>query len=139
MGVLVGLQGGVSFPPTIFFKIFTHRPVADMCAFSPRDYVEQQKRQQEHHQHANSTIDNSQRRMLEDRAGWYQRIERNGWRPLSDGNAQALFIALYCHAFHSITLPSIIWSCIALHCITARSMEVLHHCCGGDAADVQPR
>ena len=31
--------GGTTFPPLIFYKIYTHRPVTDMCAFSPRDYV----------------------------------------------------------------------------------------------------
>jgi hypothetical protein len=31
--------GGATFPPLIFYKIYTHRPVTDMCAFSPRDYV----------------------------------------------------------------------------------------------------
>jgi hypothetical protein len=35
------LQGGCTFPPVIYYKIFTHRPVTDMCAFSPKDYTAQ--------------------------------------------------------------------------------------------------
>ncbi|GIL89786.1 hypothetical protein Vretimale_16577 [Volvox reticuliferus] len=31
--------GGTVFPPLVFYKIFTHRPVADICAFGPRDYA----------------------------------------------------------------------------------------------------
>jgi hypothetical protein len=31
--------GGASFPPTVFYKIFVHRPLVDMCAFSPRVYT----------------------------------------------------------------------------------------------------
>ncbi|KXZ45887.1 hypothetical protein GPECTOR_49g471 [Gonium pectorale] len=31
--------GGTVFPPLVFYKIFTHRPVADIGAFGPRDYA----------------------------------------------------------------------------------------------------
>ena len=31
--------GGPVFPPKIYYKIFTRRPVIDMNAFSPRDYA----------------------------------------------------------------------------------------------------
>jgi len=27
------------FPPHIYYKVFTHRPVQDVGAFSPRDYT----------------------------------------------------------------------------------------------------
>jgi hypothetical protein len=30
--------GGSCFPPLLFYKIFTHRPVADVGAFGPRNY-----------------------------------------------------------------------------------------------------
>eukprot|EP00959_Pyramimonas_sp_CCMP1952_P253585 5298249-Pyramimonas_sp.AAC.1 len=33
--------GGLTFPPIIYYKIFTHRPVTDICAFGPRDYCRQ--------------------------------------------------------------------------------------------------
>ena len=31
--------GGYTFPPTIYYKIYTHRSVADIGAFAPRDYL----------------------------------------------------------------------------------------------------
>lgn len=31
--------GGTFFPPLIFYKMFTHRPVADICSFCPRNYA----------------------------------------------------------------------------------------------------
>ena len=36
--------GGQSFPPMLFYKIFTHRPISDICAYCPRDYVKDQPR-----------------------------------------------------------------------------------------------
>jgi hypothetical protein len=30
--------GGACFPPILFYRIFTHRPVADIGAFAPRNY-----------------------------------------------------------------------------------------------------
>ncbi|XP_050392669.1 uncharacterized protein LOC126811172 isoform X2 [Patella vulgata] len=30
---------GDRFPPNIYYKIFTHRPIVDMCANSPKDYT----------------------------------------------------------------------------------------------------
>lgn len=30
---------GIHFPPTIYYKIFTNRPVQDLCANAPRDYT----------------------------------------------------------------------------------------------------
>ena len=27
------------FPPNIYYKIFTHRPIQDMCSNSPKDYT----------------------------------------------------------------------------------------------------
>lgn len=31
--------GGATFPPLVFYKIFTHRTVVDICAFGPRNYA----------------------------------------------------------------------------------------------------
>ncbi|KAM4828410.1 protein MFI [Thomomys bottae] len=64
--------GGVKFPPDIYYKIFTHRHVEDLCANSPRDYT---KLVPKHLSHNKSDKDQS---------GWYRRIENNGWRPVSD-------------------------------------------------------
>lgn len=33
--------GGVIFPPKIYYKIYTHRPLCDVNAFAPRDYTEE--------------------------------------------------------------------------------------------------
>ncbi|XP_015270294.1 PREDICTED: uncharacterized protein C11orf65 homolog [Gekko japonicus] len=69
--------GGPKFPPCIYYKVFTHRPIVDMCANSPKDY-------------ATLTTLKGQRRRgkfqgdnREDLCGWYQRVENNGWRLLS--------------------------------------------------------
>jgi len=34
------------FPPHIYYKVFTHRPVQDVGAFSPRDYTSSDFRRQ---------------------------------------------------------------------------------------------
>ena len=71
----------VTFPPTIFFKIFTHRSVVDMCSFSPRDYTAMSERKmlcKDVHNNKDS------RAIPIDKEKWYKRIESNGWRPLSD-------------------------------------------------------
>ncbi|CAM6084495.1 unnamed protein product [Calypogeia fissa] len=51
---------GLCFPPTIVYKVYTHRPVVDMGSFSPRNYT------------GNS----------ENPAKTYVRCENNGWRPV---------------------------------------------------------
>ena len=66
----------VKFPPEIYYKIFTHRHIEDLCANSPRDYT---KLPAKHTSHIKN--DNLQE---EDCSGWYRRIENNGWRPVSD-------------------------------------------------------
>ena len=35
--------GGHTFPPSIYFKIYTHRPLCDINAFAPRDYSKEKK------------------------------------------------------------------------------------------------
>ncbi|XP_077197716.1 protein MFI isoform X4 [Paroedura picta] len=67
--------GGVKFPPCIYYKIFTHRPVVDMCANSPKDYAKLSA--------LKGKRGESQGDHKEDLSGWYQRIENNGWRLLS--------------------------------------------------------
>ncbi|XP_066555296.1 protein MFI isoform X2 [Amia ocellicauda] len=67
-----------TFPPNIYYKIYTHRPIVDMCASSPKDYTSPSAKQplmgQLHH-HGPAPQD--------DRSGWYRRTENNGWRLLS--------------------------------------------------------
>jgi hypothetical protein len=35
--------GGRNFPPTVYYKIFAHKPIIDMNSFSPRDYTQEGK------------------------------------------------------------------------------------------------
>ncbi|XP_059502630.1 protein MFI isoform X3 [Stegostoma tigrinum] len=73
--------GGETFPPKIYYKIFTHRPIVDLCANSPKDYTHhaaKQKLPREIHNH------NSVKDKEDDHSGWYKRLENNDWRSLSD-------------------------------------------------------
>ncbi|XP_072545471.1 protein MFI [Salminus brasiliensis] len=70
--------GGTTFPPNIYYKIFTHHPIVDLCASSPRDYTHAgQKRP------VPIQIHNGQPVVKDDRSGWYYRVENNSWRLLS--------------------------------------------------------
>ncbi|MBZ3884275.1 hypothetical protein SUZIE_177110, partial [Sciurus carolinensis] len=66
----------IKFPPDIYYKIFTHRHIEDLCANSPRDYT---KLPAKHISHNKSDHPEE-----EDHSGWYRRIENNGWRPVSE-------------------------------------------------------
>ncbi|KAF5894373.1 hypothetical protein DAT39_015943 [Clarias magur] len=67
-----------SFPPNIYYKIFTHRPIVDVCANSPKDYTHAgQKRPVAQQVHNGLPL------VPDDRSGWYRRMENNGWRLLS--------------------------------------------------------
>ncbi|XP_069058419.1 protein MFI [Pleurodeles waltl] len=77
-GVYVRFRlGGVTFPPNIYYKIFTHGPIVDMCANSPKDYTSQASKQILPKQ-----IHNRAQILEKDFSGWYKRIENNGWRAL---------------------------------------------------------
>ncbi|XP_043854832.1 protein MFI isoform X1 [Dromiciops gliroides] len=68
--------GGEKFPPNIYYKIFTHRHIVDICANSPRDYVNITPKQL-----SRMTID--KKCLKDDHDGWYKRVENNGWRLVS--------------------------------------------------------
>ncbi|XP_043338890.1 protein MFI isoform X7 [Cervus canadensis] len=68
--------GGVKFPPEIYYKIFTHRHIEDLCANSPRDYTKLPAKCTSHIK--------SNDLQEEDYSGWYRRIENNGWRPVCE-------------------------------------------------------
>ncbi|XP_007249035.3 protein MFI [Astyanax mexicanus] len=70
--------GGTTFPPNIYYKIFTHHPIVDLCTSSPRDYTHVGQRRPVPIQ-----IHNGQPVVQDDRSGWYRRIENNSWRLLS--------------------------------------------------------
>ncbi|ESO94852.1 hypothetical protein LOTGIDRAFT_65972, partial [Lottia gigantea] len=74
---------GDRFPPNIYYKIFTHRPIVDMCANSPKDYTKASTK------HLMAFDKNNKTRQTQlpkntDKSGWYQRVENNGWRLVSD-------------------------------------------------------
>uniref|UniRef100_A0A672PBV9 Uncharacterized protein n=1 Tax=Sinocyclocheilus grahami TaxID=75366 RepID=A0A672PBV9_SINGR len=87
-GALIRFRlGGVSptYPPNIYFKIYTRAPIVDMCASSLKDYTQLKKP-------APSQIHNG-RMMINDgndHSGWYQRVENNGWRILSYPNIKKI-------------------------------------------------
>eukprot|EP00929_Paragymnodinium_shiwhaense_P019531 TRINITY_DN13280_c0_g1_i1.p1 TRINITY_DN13280_c0_g1~~TRINITY_DN13280_c0_g1_i1.p1 ORF type:complete len:652 (+),score=137.82 TRINITY_DN13280_c0_g1_i1:190-2145(+) len=54
--------GGHRFPPSIYYKVFTHGNVVDICAFAPRNYAGGHEAMK--------------------LGPVYERMENNGWRPL---------------------------------------------------------
>ncbi|XP_005100041.1 protein MFI [Aplysia californica] len=73
---------GARFPPNIYYKIFTNRPVQDMCANSPKDYTKSEsKRLTVKDTHSNVRVKDVPN---DDQDGWYKRVENNGWRLVSD-------------------------------------------------------
>lgn len=76
----------ITFPPNIYYKIFTHRPIVDLCACSPKDYTHEAQRQpvprQTHNHHPVAN---------DDRSSWYKRVENNGWRVLAGKVGLCLF------------------------------------------------
>lgn len=59
--------GGHSFPPKIYYKVYTRQNVADINAFAPRNY-------------ARERAEGGRRRRQGDDDDWYRRAENNGWR-----------------------------------------------------------
>ncbi|OCT57600.1 hypothetical protein XELAEV_18003302mg [Xenopus laevis] len=70
--------GGTEFPPNIYYKLFTHRPIVDMCSNSPKDYTQDCLKQLLPKQRHNRGPVPKQ-----DLSGWYTRVENNGWRLLT--------------------------------------------------------
>eukprot|EP00903_Cladosiphon_okamuranus_P018834 g17323.t1 len=89
--------GGYTFPPSIYYKVYTHQPVADICAFAPRAYSEDVKatpaerwnHQSEHSKAGKIRVGSSYFGTAVKRTGpkgtenWYRRHENNGWRPIT--------------------------------------------------------
>ncbi|CAG5128663.1 unnamed protein product, partial [Candidula unifasciata] len=82
-GVTVRFRlAGERFPPNIYYKIFTTRPIQDLCANSPKDYTSVTAKQLPVKIfHGRSFVHNN---LQDDKRGWYKRIENNGWRLMSD-------------------------------------------------------
>mmetsp|Transcript_19252 Transcript_19252/g.18592 ORF Transcript_19252/g.18592 Transcript_19252/m.18592 type:complete len:749 (-) Transcript_19252:369-2615(-) len=102
--------GGSVFPPSIYFKIYTHRPVCDVNAFAPRMYSKEEKPNLSKHTNSeNQTFlpyKNNKKNLKPEkiihkkmRVGkkiygavltttvginqWYKRDEKNSWRPIA--------------------------------------------------------
>ena len=91
--------GGNIFPPKVYFKLFTHRPLCDVNAFAPRDYT-QEKLIDSFQLHNKSTVKlppKAAKKAIRVGASyfdtrvvttgnisnWYQREDGNQWRPIS--------------------------------------------------------
>lgn len=73
---------GENFPPNVCYKIFTHRPIQDMCSNSPKDYTDPCSKKLEAR-----FVNNKQTTIYGDdknKIGWYNRDENNGWRLVSN-------------------------------------------------------
>lgn len=92
MGAQVRFRlGGLAFPPTIYYKIFTRKPVCDLGVFSPKDYARARPashshgtRRQKHTMYIRvGTSYFRAQQEAEDTRLWYRRLENNGWRPVT--------------------------------------------------------
>ncbi|KAM4544140.1 protein MFI-like [Fundulus diaphanus] len=73
-GVFIRFRlGGVTFPPKVYYKIFTYRPIVDLCSSSPRDYYQLGLKKL-----LVQKSDPAPKRTEE--SGWYKRVENNNWR-----------------------------------------------------------
>ena len=93
--------GGARFPPKVYFKVFTHRPLCDVNAFAPRDYTLESKPEAYHNNNHEKTFPKHSKSKRLIRVGakcfgvvsksgsssstssWYQREENNNWRPIA--------------------------------------------------------
>ena len=98
--------GGSVFPPSIYFKVYTHRPLCDVNAFAPRDYngekneiLKDQKYRFEKSPPRRKLGPNASQGKQNIRVGtkyfgtkvtttvgieqWYKRDENNPWRPIA--------------------------------------------------------
>lgn len=93
--------GGIVFPPKIYFKIYTHRPLCDVNAFAPRNYCEEKSADeiqtlQIHAKHLPNANNFSVPQLRVgtkyfgtkvttsvDVQNWYKREEKNPWRPIA--------------------------------------------------------
>uniref|UniRef100_A0A3B4G812 Uncharacterized protein n=1 Tax=Pundamilia nyererei TaxID=303518 RepID=A0A3B4G812_9CICH len=72
-GVFIRFRlGGINFPSHIYYKIFTHRPITDVCAGSPKDYTKQSRRKL-----VAQKTNKGPAVAKDDQSGWYKRMENN--------------------------------------------------------------
>ncbi|CAH8497442.1 unnamed protein product [Dicrocoelium dendriticum] len=79
-GFVMFRLGGTTFPPRIFYKLFTYRPIQDVNAYSPKSYVSGNLSSKSNHNKLNSKLRRGPRDLV--LAGEYLRVENNEWRPI---------------------------------------------------------
>lgn len=92
--------GGAVFPPAIYFKIYTHRPLCDVNSFAPRNYVKEKRPESiaVHNKFDDVNMTSIRRGTIRvggtyfgteiattniSGEGWYRRDENNPWRTIS--------------------------------------------------------
>jgi len=75
--------GGIEWPPQIYYKIFLHSPVCDVNSYAPRNYVAKDNE-------SIPPISADNINEVAGKQGWYQRVENNGWRPISSLSPSAV-------------------------------------------------
>ncbi|GMH57439.1 hypothetical protein TrRE_jg10331 [Triparma retinervis] len=96
--------GGSSFPPTLYYKIFSSAPMCDIGSFAPRDYTvssgtnldpsdfhnKSRLSQRDYPQRFEGSVTVGRREFSatgfignEGTDGWYERVENNGWRAVT--------------------------------------------------------
>lgn len=99
--------GGAVFPPKVFFKVYTHRPLCDVNSFAPRNYTSEAPAGtfQDHLKPENLSSKIKQlstirvgSRLFEASVSaatnmntWYRREENNEWRTISATKVEELF------------------------------------------------
>ena len=72
------------FPPQLYYRIYTHRPLVDMNAFSPRpnySVLAGLEKSLPRHSTNPANLKDTLKKLEEE--GWYARPETNEWRPVS--------------------------------------------------------
>mmetsp|Transcript_2340 Transcript_2340/g.4164 ORF Transcript_2340/g.4164 Transcript_2340/m.4164 type:complete len:532 (+) Transcript_2340:74-1669(+) len=93
--------GSQIFPPKVYFKIYTHRPLCDVNSFAPRDYKNERPSDPMQVENRSETLTMKSSRFpqikvgvryfdavvrttcAEGTANWYRREEGNDWRPIA--------------------------------------------------------
>ncbi|KAF5404246.1 hypothetical protein PHET_02358 [Paragonimus heterotremus] len=81
-GFIMFRLGGPGFPPTIFYKLFTYRPIQDINAYSPKNYVGLRVIDAKQWNNRLSPKSDRYRGSTCESRVEYQRFENNDWRPI---------------------------------------------------------
>lgn len=79
--------GGQTFPPNIYYKIYSAIPVVDIQSFAPRDYASEAAALKRLAKAAGPLREAEEAAIRQDQSSWYRRVENNGWRLLATNDA----------------------------------------------------